>query len=243
MEKYTDIYILGCSYMHSYGNWAELKQNSGQIHELSVGFPNARFTNLSYGGSSFANHQRVLVDTVLKNQPERLLLIWGLTFWYRFQLPKTNLDGARQIVHHNHLSASTEPSHTYVAQHYNHLLDNSEYYMHQNTQHITTITGWLKSLGHSYLVFNTADDFFANYISKNSQDYQHLLTDPDILSLTDFFLNDWLFAHGATPAPGDYDLVQNYRSCHYGSGLVPGHTEQVEQIQSKLIIEHFKEQK
>jgi hypothetical protein len=240
MEDYTDIYILGCSYMHSYGNWAELKHREGMIHELSRAFTQARITNLASGGSSLSNHERVLIDTVLKNRPARLLLVWGLTFWYRFELPHTYLDNRSEIINYNHGNASAKQlSNEYVGQHFRHITDNASYYMHRNAQKITTMTGWLRSLGHNYLIFNTADDQFADYIHKNAGNYQHLLRDPDIISLTDFFLNDYLYDNGATPEPGDYEIVRSYRRCHYGSGRVAGQTEVVEQIQSKLIIDHF----
>ena len=83
------------------------------------------------------------------------------------------------------------------------LLEHNHLFIKRSLEHILDVTGWLKSQGHDYIIWNQAAKDFETYGNNIWPVILHAKADPGIYKIFSWYMNQALYDHGVPPRPDD----------------------------------------
>jgi hypothetical protein len=201
-------------------------------------------TDLSWGGSGLDYQERNLIDRIISDQPEKALVIWGLSFWDRFELGYRYFqNGNSSLKYMQFNSGMILDSHTFgdyyhkisnlPDQLFEHRLFISEAYVKQNLQTLITVSGWLRSLGHEYIIFNQIEDHYQYYLRDHGEYRELFNSDSGFVDLGNFEMLDYLYANGVQPDPQDLEQFGVIEGCH------PIIDDTLKRVMTNYIIQYY----
>ena len=217
MKKFSHIYLIGCSYMNSY---AATNPNL----QLSQHF-GGEIVDLTKAGTGFDYHYRMLSNRLFQDKPEKAIIVWGLSFWHRFELPYRNkIDKTINYLQFNPGSiVDNDMVQTFGEYHKDikelpdyflkHRITISDSYIENQLRQLIHLSAWLRNNNHEYIIFNYADDSYQKFLKKNMHYADKFVNDNGFIELEKFRMNIWLFDNNVKPEPKDIKLVPLY-ACH-----------------------------
>lgn len=238
-KKFSHIYLVGCSYMNSFAATKPLTK----LTEYFGG----ELVDLTVAGSSFDFQTRILTEKLWNDEPQCALILWGLTFWHRFELGFRDIKDRKTIdymsfnptsmvqngmamdfgFHHDEIKLLPE----FIFKHKTYVTDP---YVSKQFRDIITLTGYLKEKSHEYIIWNYADGTYPKFLKQYKIYNQQFKKDKGFIDLENFKLNDWLFDNGVQPDPNDLKMVPK-NICH------PVVDNNLKSIMSDWIINKYKE--
>lgn len=216
----STLLINGCSFANTWCNADQLG--------LQLGFD--KTVNLGFSAGSNDRAFRTTVEYVLENKDVSFVILM-LTFWDRMEAPwgKENVkyEGnwvtyaangitGRLVDQLDKSDVEKKLLDRYIVDRFRYDVD--EEYIDKLLINVITLTGWLKSRGIKYCVFNTCDD---RYATMDNNKFDYLAKDTGVIDLKKFLSNIYIHNNGG-PIPDieleyakEYNRKVDPRFVHY----------------------------
>jgi len=203
--------------------------------------------DITKAGTGFDYHERNLFNRMLIDKPENALIIWGLSFWHRFELGYRDIKDRRTVdyiqfnpssiiqnsmardfgFHHDELKLLPE-------QLFKHKTYVTDPYIEKHFRDLSYISGWLKNNNHEHIIFNFADGGYPKFLKQNPNYNALFEKNAGFVDLKNFQMNRWLFDNGVEPDPENLKIITR-NVCH------PVVDENLKKIMSTWIIDYYEE--